>query len=53
MATQDIFNAVLAFDEAAVKSKTQAELDAGTDISTILNEGLISAMDDVGERFSA
>jgi 5-methyltetrahydrofolate--homocysteine methyltransferase len=53
MATQDIFNAVLAFDEATVKAKTQSEMDGGTDIDTILNDGLISAMDEVGERFSA
>ena len=53
MATQDIFNAVLAFDEETVVAKTQAELSAGTDIGTILNDGLISAMDEVGERFSA
>ena len=53
MAIQDIFNAVLAFDEATVKAKTQAELDAGTDLGRILNEGLIQAMDDVGEKFSA
>jgi corrinoid protein of di/trimethylamine methyltransferase len=53
MATQDIFNAVLAFDEAGVKTKTQAEVDAGTDIQSILNDGLIAAMDEVGEKFSA
>ena len=53
MTTQDIFNAVIAFDEATVVAKTQAELDAGTDIGAILNDGLISAMDEVGERFSA
>jgi 5-methyltetrahydrofolate--homocysteine methyltransferase len=53
MTTQDIFNAVLAFDEETVKAKTQAELDGGTDIESILNDGLISAMDEVGERFSA
>ena len=53
MTTQEIFNAVLAFDEATVKAKTQAELDAGTDIGRILNDGLISAMDEVGEQFSA
>ena len=52
MTTQDIFNAVMAFDEATVKSKTQAELDVGTDIQSILNDGLISAMDEVGEKFS-
>lgn len=53
MANQDIFNAVLAFDEATVISKTQEELDSGTDIDTILNDGLIRAMDEVGEQFSA
>ncbi len=53
MAITDIFSAVLAFDEATVMAKTQAELDAGTDIQTILNDGLIGAMDEVGERFSA
>ena len=53
MSIQEIFNAVLAFDEATAVAKTQAELDAGTDIQTILNDGLISAMDEVGERFSA
>ena len=39
MTTQDIFDAVLAFDEAAAVAKTQAEIDAGTDIQTILNDG--------------
>ena len=52
MATADIFKAVLAYDEAQAKSLTQAELDAGTDIETILNDGLIEAMDDVGKKFS-
>jgi 5-methyltetrahydrofolate--homocysteine methyltransferase len=53
MAITDIFSAVLAFDAETVTAKTQAELDAGTDIQTILNDGLISAMDEVGEKFSA
>ena len=53
MAVIDIFNAVIAFDEATVTARTQAELDAGTDINAILNDGLIGAMDEVGERFSA
>jgi len=53
MATQDIFNAVMAYDEGKVKQLTQAEVAAGTDISTILNQGLIGAMDTVGEKFSA
>ncbi|BBO78734.1 corrinoid methyltransferase [Desulfosarcina widdelii] len=53
MSIQEIFNAVLAFDDATVKTKTQAELDAGNDIQAILNDGLISAMDEVGEKFSS
>lgn len=52
MAVKEIFKAVIAFDEATVKAKTQAELDGGTDISTILNDGLIAAMDEVGRLFS-
>ena len=52
MAVKEIFKAVIAFDEATVKAKTQAELDGGTDISTILNDGLITAMDEVGRLFS-
>jgi 5-methyltetrahydrofolate--homocysteine methyltransferase len=53
MTTSEIFNAVLTFDEAAAVAKTQAEIEAGTAIDTILNDGLISAMDEVGEKFSA
>lgn len=52
MAIQDIFNAVLAFDEAKVKTLTQTEIDAGADVNALLNEGLIAAMDDVGRKFS-
>lgn len=50
--TNDIFNAALAFDNATVTSKTQAKLDAGTAIEMILNDGLISAIDEIGEKFS-
>ena len=53
MTVKAIFDAILAFDEAAVQSQTQSELDAGTDVNTILNDGLIGAMDAVGERFSS
>ena len=49
---EEIYKAVLTFDEAAVKTATQAALDAGKDADDILNDGLIRAMDDVGERFS-
>lgn len=53
MTVKDIFDAVIAFDEATVMAKTQAALDGGTDIAAILNDGLISAMDEVGEKFSS
>ena len=52
MAIQDIFQAVMTFDEASVKKLVQAELDAGTNLDSVLNEGLIGAMDEVGKRFS-
>jgi 5-methyltetrahydrofolate--homocysteine methyltransferase len=53
MATQDIFNAIMEFDEEKVRKLTQAEVTAGTDLGAILNQGLIGAMDTVGEKFSA
>ena len=53
MSIKDIFNAVLAFDEGMLKTKIQQEIDAGTPIETILNDGLIAAMDEVGEKFSS
>ena len=52
MATQDVFQAVLAFDEAAVVKGVTAELAAKTPVSEILNQGLIGAMDEVGRRFA-
>ncbi|GAB4262294.1 corrinoid protein [Deferrisoma sp.] len=52
MAIQDIFNAVLEFDEERVPELVRAELDAGTDVQQILNQGLIAAMDEVGQKFS-
>lgn len=52
MAVKDIFQAVLNFDEEKVSELTREEIEAGTDIETILNEGLIAAMDEVGELFS-
>ena len=52
MATQAIFDSILEFDEGKVKELTQKEIDAGTNLQTILNDGLIAAMDEVGRRFS-
>jgi 5-methyltetrahydrofolate--homocysteine methyltransferase len=52
MAINDIYEAVLRFDKNGVASGVRSELDAGTDISSLLNRGLIAALDEVGERFS-
>ena len=53
MSTTEIFNAVLDFDEDAVPQLVRDELEAGTQVDSILNDGLIAAMDEVGQRFSA
>jgi 5-methyltetrahydrofolate--homocysteine methyltransferase len=52
MAVKDIYEGVLAFQVDKVKELTQAELDSGTDVQSILNDGLIGAMDEVGRKFS-
>ncbi len=52
MAIQDIYNAVTEFEDEIIADLVQKEIDAGTDISTILNDGLISPMDQVGEEFA-
>jgi 5-methyltetrahydrofolate--homocysteine methyltransferase len=52
MAIKDIYEGVMTFQVDKVKELTQAELDAGTDIPTILNDALIGAMDEVGQKFS-
>lgn len=52
MKLEEIFDAVLAFDEEKTAGFVQAQLDQGTDIMTILDEALIAAMDEVGKKFS-
>ena len=52
MATQDIYDAVIQYNLKGIAELVQAELDSGTDIAALLNQGLISPMDDIGRRFS-
>ncbi|MEW6489051.1 MAG: corrinoid protein [Thermodesulfobacteriota bacterium] len=52
MAIQDIFTAVMDFDEEGVPALVRKEIDAGSDVQAVLNDGLIAAMDEVGKRFS-
>jgi 5-methyltetrahydrofolate--homocysteine methyltransferase len=53
MSIQEIYDAVMEYEEDDVAELVQAEVDAGTDIEKILNEGMISALDVIGEKFSA
>ncbi|MDP6352393.1 MAG: corrinoid protein [Alphaproteobacteria bacterium] len=52
MAIQDIYEAVMAFDEDTIGDLVQAEVDAGTDVQVILEKGMISALDEIGKQFS-
>jgi 5-methyltetrahydrofolate--homocysteine methyltransferase len=52
MAVKEIFEAVVGFNEPGIAQLVQKELDAGTDLDEVLNDGLIGAMDEVGRRFS-
>ena len=52
MAIDEIRQVVLAGDEEAAPRLVAAELEAGTDPQRILDEALISAMDEAGARMS-
>ncbi|MDZ4164547.1 MAG: corrinoid protein [Smithellaceae bacterium] len=51
MAIEDIYRGILEFEADQVIGGVRAELAGGTEVSTILNRGLIRAMDEVGRRF--
>jgi 5-methyltetrahydrofolate--homocysteine methyltransferase len=53
MAIEEIKQVVLAGDEEQAPRLVAAELEAGTEPSRILNEALISAMDEAGARMSS
>jgi 5-methyltetrahydrofolate--homocysteine methyltransferase len=52
MAVEDIYDAVMDFDEDRVVELVSAELEAGTDVRIILDDGMIAALDTVGRQFS-
>jgi 5-methyltetrahydrofolate--homocysteine methyltransferase len=52
MAMEEIFQEVINFNKEQVAELVQSQINKGTDISMILNEGLIAPLDDVGQRFS-
>ena len=53
MAVKDIWDAVLGYDRTGVTALVEKEIDAGTSVEDILDNGLIAALDEVGKRFSA
>ena len=53
MAVKDIYQAVLGLDVDKTADLVQKELCIGTDVQTILKEGLIAPMDEVGKSCSA
>jgi methanogenic corrinoid protein MtbC1 len=52
MAVKEIYAAVLALKHKEIASLVQREVDSGTDISEILDNGLIAAMDELGRQYS-
>ncbi|KUK31231.1 MAG: Methionine synthase [Thermoanaerobacterales bacterium 50_218] len=52
MGVQSIFDAVISLDSDKVVELVKEEIGKGTDVSSILEQGLIAAMDEVGKRFS-
>ncbi len=52
MTVDDIYDAVMAYDDERVVELIEAELDAGTDVNQILDNGMIAALDDIGEQFA-
>jgi 5-methyltetrahydrofolate--homocysteine methyltransferase len=51
MSVREIFESILERKRGEIAALVQAEIDAGTEISVILNQGLIGAMDEVGKQF--
>jgi 5-methyltetrahydrofolate--homocysteine methyltransferase len=49
--TKDIFEAVVAGDQAAADQLVRQALEAGTPAEAVLAEGLVAAMAEVGSRF--
>ena len=51
MNLKELYQHVIDGEASEVETSIQAALTAGIDANTILNEGLIAAMDEVGRRY--
>ncbi|WP_407309054.1 B12-binding domain-containing protein [Desulfosporosinus sp. SB140] len=52
MSVQEIYDGVVEFDIEKVVGLVKQEVSLGTDVSEILSQGLIGAMDEVGQRYT-
>ena len=52
MTIQEIRQAVMDYDEEEVARLVNAEVAAGTNVKTILDQGLIAALDEIGAKFA-
>ncbi|MDP6788825.1 MAG: corrinoid protein [Rhodospirillales bacterium] len=52
MAVADIYDAVITYDDDGIRALVEAEIGAGTDVSVILNDGIVGALDEIGRKFS-
>ena len=52
MTVQAIYDAVMAYDDEQVPELVRGELSAGTAPEKILQDGMVGALDTIGERFS-
>ena len=50
MTVQEIYRAVLSFNREQVIEPVDSEIKRGTDVTIILNDGLIAPMDEVGRK---
>ena len=52
MAVEDIYDAVINYDDEGISALVEAEIGAGTDVSVILHDGIVAALDEIGQMFS-
>ena len=52
MSIQEIYDAVIAYEDERMAGLVTGELEAGTKPEEILEGGMVAALDDIGQRFS-
>ena len=52
MSIEKIYDAVMDYDEVLVAELVAAEVEAGTDVRRVVDDGLVAALHVVGQRFS-